>query len=69
MDNLLIWMGRAAGVSGVFLCVVAVVVRFQGQYLLGGFQVGTLMQAGIAAMTAGCLCFLVALTERSKAAP
>ena len=66
MDNLLLWMARAAGVSGVLLCVVAVVARFSGQYLLGSLQVGTLFQAGIAAMIAGCLCFLVVLTERSK---
>ena len=66
MDNLLLWMARAAGVSGVLLCVVAVVARLNGQYLLGGFQVGTLFQAGIAAMIAGCLCFLVVLTGRSK---
>lgn len=66
MDHLLLWTSRAAGVSGVLLCVVAVVARFNGRYLLGGFQVGTLLQAGIAAMIAGCLGFLVVLTEQSN---
>lgn len=66
MEDLLLWIGRIAGIGGVLLCAVAVVARFSGHYLLGAFQVGTLFQAGIAAMIAGCLCFLVVVTERSK---
>lgn len=67
MNELLLWIGRAAGVGGVLLCGVAAVLRLSGHYWLGSFQVGTLLQAGIAAMVAGCLCFLVMLTERTKA--
>jgi hypothetical protein len=50
------------------LCVAAVVARVGGRYWLGGFQVGTLLQAGIAVMIVGCLCFLAVLIERSKSA-
>ena len=66
MDNLLLSIGRAAGVIGVLLCGAAVLARFAGYYLLGGFQVGTLLQAGMAAMILGCLCYLSVLTKRSK---
>ena len=68
MSKLFLWVGRAAGIGGVLLCVTAVVVRISGNYWLGGFQIGTLLQAGIAAMVAGCLCFLVVLIDRSKSA-
>ena len=67
MDDLLLWVGRVAGVGGLLLCVLAVVMRISGHYWLGGFQVATLFQAGMAAMIAGCLSFLAVLTERSKA--
>ena len=67
MDNLLVWIGRATGLVGVLLCAVAGALRLSGHYWLGNFQVGTLLQAGIAAMIAGCLCFLAVLTDRSKA--
>jgi len=39
-------------------------VRLVGQYAFGGFQVGTLLLVGTAAMTFACLCFLAVLTER-----
>jgi hypothetical protein len=65
MVNLMLWIGRVAGIAGAFLCVVAVLVRIGGRFWLGSFQVGTVLQAGIAAMIVGCLCFLVVLTERS----
>jgi hypothetical protein len=67
MNHLLLWVGRVAGVGGVLLCALAVVVRISGHYWLGGLQVGTLLQAGMATMVAGCLSFLAVLTERSKA--
>ena len=67
MNDLLLWIGRIAGVGGVLLCALAAVVRLSGHYWLGGFQAGTLLQAGTAVMVAGCLGFLAALAERSKA--
>ena len=65
MNDLLLWLGRVAGVVGALLCVAAIAMR--GQYWMGGYQVGTLLLAGSAAMVGGCLCFLWILTGRSLA--
>jgi hypothetical protein len=67
MAELLIWIGRTAGVAGAALCAIAVVARLSGAFWLGGFQVGTLLQVGIAAMVFGCVAFLVAITEQLRA--
>ena len=67
MNNLLLWLGRLAGVVGALVCVAAIAVRVGGQYWMGGYQVGTLLLAGSAAMVGGCLCFLWVLTGRSGA--
>jgi len=67
MNDLLLWVGRMAGVAGVLLCAVAGAARIGGHYWLGSFQVGTLLQVGMAIMIAGCLGFLAVLTQRSKA--
>jgi hypothetical protein len=64
METLLISTGRLAGLVGVVLCVIAGGVRLSGAYWLGGFQVITLLQAGIASMVLGCLCLLMVLLER-----
>lgn len=63
--EILLKLGRIAGASGVLLCILGVAVRLGGAYWIAGFQVGTLLQAGIAAMVFGCLCFLAVLTHRS----
>lgn len=65
MGNLLVWIGRLGGVLGVLLIVAAVLARFRGTYSLAGFQVGTLLLAGIAAMVVGCLGYLAFLAERA----
>jgi hypothetical protein len=64
MNDAMLWIGRAAGVVGLLLCAVAVVARFAGQYFVAGYQVGTMLQAGTAAMIAGCLAFLWVLSGR-----
>ncbi len=69
MQELLVWVGRLAGVAGVAVCAVSGGARVTGAYWLGGFQVGTLLQIGVAGMVFGCLCFLAALTERLRARP
>lgn len=69
MERLLVWIGRVAGGGGVLVCAVAAAVRLSGQYWLGGLQVGTLLLAGVAAMSLGCLCLLEVLTERLVAPP
>ncbi len=65
MANLLIWSGRAAGLLGLVLCVVAIATRAAGAYHVGSFQVGTVLQGGMAAMITGCLAYVAALAERT----
>jgi hypothetical protein len=66
MNVILLWLGRAGGVLGALLCLVAVAARLTERYWLGGFQAGSLLVAGIALMVAGCFCLLLALVERSR---
>jgi len=66
MNNLILWMGRATGAGGLLLCAVAGALRISGNFWFAGFQIGTLLQMGMAAMIAGCLCLLFVLTERSQ---
>jgi hypothetical protein len=62
LEGLFLLVGRLAGAVGVLIVVAAVAARLVGHYWLGGMQVGTFLQAGIAAMLVGCLGFLAALT-------
>jgi len=64
MDNLLLWVGRLAGLGGVLLCLWSVYKRIGGSFFASGFQVGTLLQAGMAAILVGFLCLLIVLTNR-----
>ena len=66
MDNLLLLLGRAAGIVGLLLIAVAVAVRLTGAYWIGGFQVGTLLLGGTAALIAGCFALLLVLTARPR---
>lgn len=66
MNDLLLWIGRVAGVGGVLLCAVAAVLRVIGRFWFGGVQIGTLFLMGMAVMIVGCLCFLAVLTDRTK---
>ena len=65
MDNL-VWLGRLGGFGGILVFIIAVVARLSGRFLLGTFQVGTLLQVAIAGMILGCFSFLLVLTERTK---
>ena len=53
-----IWAGRIVGIIGLLVCALAVLARVTGHYTLGGFQVGTLLVAGIAALAAACFLLL-----------
>jgi hypothetical protein len=64
--NLLLWIGRVGGALGIVLCAVAVLARLRSVYGIAGFQVGTLLLAGMAAMLVGCLGYLAALAERPR---
>jgi hypothetical protein len=66
MESLLLWTGRIAGIAGLALCAWAAYGRLSGAYYAGGFQVGTLLLAGMAGMLIACLCHLLVLTERSR---
>lgn len=66
MNVLLLWLGRAAGLGGGLLCLVALAVRATGRFWLAGFQLGTLLQAGTAAMAFAALCFLAWLVENAR---
>ena len=66
MTKLLLWMGRVGAVVGVILCAVAVIVRLRGEFNYHGFQVGTLLLGGMAAMLFGCLGYLASLAERGR---
>lgn len=52
------WVGRIVGIAGLVLCALAVLARLTGHYTLGGFQVGTILVAGIAALAAACFLML-----------
>jgi hypothetical protein len=62
------WMftlGRIAGFLGAATFLAAITARLFGVYWFGGFQVGTLLQAGVAAMVFGCFLLLVVLAGRA----
>jgi len=66
MEILLLWVGRLAGLAGALLCGWAALTRLSGSFFAGGFQIGTLLLAGMAAMLVACVCFLMILTSRSR---
>lgn len=63
MRALLTWVGRFAGLLGVALIILAAGERLAGAYWLGGFQVGTILQAGMASTLVACLGYAAALAE------
>jgi hypothetical protein len=66
METLLLWAGRLAALAGVVICACAVYGRMTGTYYLGGFQVGTLLQAGTVVLLVACVCLLMVLTGRPR---
>jgi len=56
--------GWVAGLAGAALCLASGGLRLGGAFWVAGFQTGTLLQAGIAAMVFGCFCFLAVLTRQ-----
>ena len=65
MVKLLMWIGRIAGLVGLGSAGTAVLIRATGQWHLGNLQIGTLLQAGIAAMVLATLAYVAVLAERS----
>lgn len=64
--GIILRMGQLSGIVGALLCIVSVLFRLKGDYWLGGYQVGTLLQAGIAAMILGCFSLLVVLAQEAR---
>jgi hypothetical protein len=64
MNGALLWLGRTFGVIGVLVCAIALLVRLSGNYKYAGFEIGTLLLGGTAAMVAGCLCLLLRMDSR-----
>ncbi len=64
MIKLFLWVGRAAGLVGVTLVVLAVLARMIGQWHVGSMSVGTVLQGGVAAMVLAALAYTAALAER-----
>jgi hypothetical protein len=63
MRTLLTWIGRLAGALGVATIIAAVAARLAGAYWLGGYQVGTILQAGMACVLLACLGYTAVLVE------
>ena len=64
MTSLLTLAGRSAGAIGIVVCAIAGLLRLSGNYWMAGFQVSTLMIAGIAALSTGCFLLLSELVSR-----
>lgn len=65
MDRLMLLAGRISGIVGLVLCAFSGMLRLAGHYVLGGYQLTTLMQAGIAGLAAGCFLLLWARDQRA----
>ena len=48
----------------MLMCLIAMFARARGIYNLAGFQMGTLLMAGMAVMLVGCLGYLATIAER-----
>ena len=66
MEGILLLAGRLAALIGVLVCAWSAYARLTGAYFVAGFQIGTLLLAGMAAMMVACVCFLLVLTGRPR---
>lgn len=63
MNGFLVWIARLAAIGGVGMMLLAVGGRLSGLYWLAGFQMGTILQVGMAMVLVGCLGYVAALVE------
>jgi hypothetical protein len=66
VNDLLIWIGRIAGIVGVLVGIGAVSARAAGLWHVGSFSSGSLLQAGMAAMVVAILAYVAAIAERNR---
>ena len=48
-------LSTVAGIVGLLICLVSGAVRLTGAYYLGGMEVMTIFDIGVAGMVLGCL--------------
>jgi hypothetical protein len=67
MNSLLLLRGgQVAGLIGILLIVISVIARIGGRFTLSGLATGTLMLAGIGAVSVGCFLLLWLLAESGR---
>ena len=64
MDNMLASGGRVVGTVGVLLCIVSVILRSIGYHHFFGFNAGTVLQVGTAAVVVACFLLLLTRVDR-----
>lgn len=69
MNSLLIWIGRIAGLLGLAAVACAVALRLSGVWHVGGLQIGTLMNTGVAAIVIGAWAYVASMAERGQSGP
>lgn len=66
MSAVLLRGGQLAGVLGMLLMGVSVAARLTGRFMLGGYATGSLLLAGVGAVSVGCFLLLWLLAERGR---
>lgn len=64
MNRFVLLGGRFIGLLGILMMATSVVGRLAGNFTLGGFETGTLLLAGIGAVSVGCFLFLWLVVDR-----
>jgi hypothetical protein len=65
MENLLLWIGRCAGLAGAALSLLAIAIRASGHFWILGVPAATLLLGAMALMLVACLAYLAVLAEPS----
>lgn len=65
MNALLLRGGHLAGLLGIVLMAISVAGRLAGRFTIGDFQAGTLMLAGIGAVSVGCFLLLCSIADQA----
>ena len=66
MNSTLLACGKLIGILGVLLMVGSVAARLLGHWTVGNFATGTLMLAGIGAVSVACFLLLWVAAERGQ---
>lgn len=67
MSTVLQKLGQLSGLFGILLMLVSVGARLAGNFTLGAYATGTLLIAGIAAVSVGCFLLLWSQSARADA--